>query len=407
MQTIEPYTDYKFWYQPTASQFLYNDWLPYIKLVNLFDNPEKLRPFIYPPLFFYVLIIPSFISLDLVAIPLLLSNILLPIVVYKFLNKSYTQKVAEWGFIATALCPLYLFYSGGMALNSSLVTFFFILSLYFTSIDRFNHAIIFLSISILFKQVALLMFPPILLYLTLESIKGKDKAKFLNFIKKFVQYLTIFGLVLFVGSLPWIMISPSNYIISLTAYGTFRPTLYPYFGPLYGHHNIPRFWYDFLIYLNPPYEVYYVFGFLNFSYVGLLITEVLVIIIIFYWYYKNNLDKQKFLNIILYTAFLTYLFFPRGNYKYYYSFFVPLIILWICSNYNLILLENKFKRRNWILIVGLVSIAFMLIHRNYYQLLVWGIFIYIIIQNRILNKRKNIGNFTNMTITNAQDNNHT
>ena len=175
-QTIEPYTDYKFWYQPIADQFLHKGWLPYVKLVNLVFNPQGLRPFIYPPLFFYVLIIPSFINIELVAVPLLLSNILLPVVVYKLLIKSFKQKVAEWGFIATAFCPLYLFYSGGLALNSSLMTLFFVLSIYYISINRFNIAIIMLSISILFKQVNVLLIPPILFYIILKSCSKREEV---------------------------------------------------------------------------------------------------------------------------------------------------------------------------------------------------------------------------------------
>ena len=386
-QTIEPYTDYKFWYQPIAYQFLHKDWLPYIKLVNLVFNPQGLRPFIYPPLFFYVLVIPAFLSIDLVVVPLLLSNILLPVVVYKMLIQSKNQKVAEWGFIATALCPLYLFYTGGLALNPSLMILFFVLSLYYISINRFNIAIIMFSISILFKQVNVLFIPPILIYIILKSCSEREKITIFDYIKKSLQYSILLGILLIVGSLPWVLIAPQNYITSLTAYGTFRPTLNPYFGVLYKHYNIPRFWYDFLIDLNPPYEVFYVFGFLNFSYVGLVIIEIGVIVFIIYWHFKKELSWIRFLNIILYTTFLTFLFFPRGNYKYYYTFFVPLIILWICFNFHQKILDYSSKRKRWFLIMIIISLSFMLIHRYYYQLLVWGIFIYILIQNRNIRKK--------------------
>ena len=388
-QTIEPYTDYKFWYQPIADQFLHKGWLPYVKLVNLVFNPQGLRPFIYPPLFFYVLIIPSFINIELVAVPLLLSNILLPVVVYKLLIKSFKQKVAEWGFIATAFCPLYLFYSGGLALNSSLMTLFFVLSIYYISINRFNIAIIMLSISILFKQVNVLLIPPILFYVILKSCSKREEVRIIDYIKNFLRYSLLLGILLILGSLPWVLIAPQNYISSLTAYGTFRPTLHPYFGVLYGHYNIPRYWYDFLIDLNPPYEVFYIFGFLNFTYLGLVITEIGVILLMFYWHFKKELNWIKFLNITIYTAFLTFLFFPRGNYKYYYTLFVPLIVLWICFNFGQKLLNNSSKRKQWILLIVILSIAFMLIHRYYYQLLVIGIFIYIIIQNRFISKKLN------------------
>jgi len=100
MNTVEPYTDYKYWYQGFARQFLENNWLPY---TQQFEDPSKYRNileyiisillggdtlnFIYPPFFFYSIIIPAFLSIDLVFLPLLIANLLMPFMIYKFLNK--------------------------------------------------------------------------------------------------------------------------------------------------------------------------------------------------------------------------------------------------------------------------------------------------------------------------------
>ncbi len=394
-QTIEPYSDYKIWYQTFVKQTLYEDWLPYMDILRInvpeaewyhywfIENKELFLNFIYPPFFFYILILPSFISIELVFLPLLLTNVLLPIVVYKFLSNNFTQKVAEWGFIATAVNPLYIFYSGGLALNTSLMTFFFVLSLYFISTNRFSLSIIFLAITILIKQIIIFFVPPIMIYIILKSFTDKEKASFYLYVKKFIIYFGILITILFLGSLPWILITPSNYLISILTPEIQVPTFLPPFHFPYPHYNYPIFWYDFLYSLKAPYLVFWFFGFLNFTYIGIISLEIVVISMLIYWHNKNILNWVKFLDIIIYTAFLSYLFFPRGLYKYYFSFYVPLVVLWICFHFGYRLSNNKSKRTNWILIIVLISIIFMLLPRTYYLILIWGLFFYILNQNHI------------------------
>jgi len=404
MQTIEPYTDYKAWYQPFTRQTLFKNWLPYLEIFKypikeenydawfqfwFVEQHEFLRNFIYPPLFFYVLILPSIISVDLVFLPLLLANIILPIVMYNFLAKNFEQKVAEWGFIATALCPLYLFYTGGLVLNTSLVTLFFILTIYYLSDNRYGYTILFLGITILFKQMMIFFIPPILIYIVLKST-SKEEASFFKHIKIFLRYTAILGIVLFIGSLPWIIITPVNYLRSLFALGTLEMTFYP---PLnLPNYNLPVYWFDFLHGLGAPYLVLYVFGFLNFTFIGILLLEIVITILVYNWHRKNKLNWLKFLDILVYTAFLSFLFFPRGVYKYYFPFLVPLIVLWVCYHFSDRLNTDYSKRRNWILIIVFGSIFFMLIPRLYYLLLIWVILIYIIIKNRLLGKNEIIHN---------------
>ncbi|MFW9865986.1 MAG: glycosyltransferase family 39 protein [Candidatus Thorarchaeota archaeon] len=398
-QTIEPYSDYKIWYQTFTKQTLYENWLPYINILRInvpevewyrfwfIENEELYLNFIYPPFFFYILILPSLINVELVFLPLLLTNVLLPIIIYKFLNKSFNHRVAEWGFIATAVNPLYLFYSGGLALNSSLITFFFILTLYFISTNRFGLSIVFLSTTILFKQIMILLAPPIIIYIVLKSISDKSEASFINYLKKFFHYSSTLLLLLFLGSLPWIIIAPENYISSLLTFGLQKPTFLPSFHFPYPYYNFPIFWFDFLYSFNTPYLVFWFFGFLNFTYIGVIALEIVVIYMLIYWYNQSILNWVKFIDIIIYTTFLSYLFFPRGLYKYYFSFYVPLIILWTGSHFTNKLRSETKKRTNWILIIVLISIIFMLLPRTYYLILIWGLFFYILKKNRILTKK--------------------
>ncbi|MFW9877317.1 MAG: hypothetical protein ACFFG0_29865, partial [Candidatus Thorarchaeota archaeon] len=350
------------------------------------ENKDLSLNFIYPPLFFYVLILPSFISIQVMFLPLLITNVLLPIVLYKFLSKNFDQNVAEWGFIATALNPLYLFYSGGLALNSSLITLFFILTLYYLSENRYGYAILFLGISILFKQIILFLAPPILMYIALNSVIDKKYPSINNSKKKFFFYSAILIIILFIGSIPWIFVTPLNYLFSVFAPGILPPTLFPTFHFPYPHYHYPIFWYDFLYNLKAPYIIFWIFGFLNFTYIGIIILEIVITYMVYYWHKKNILNWVKFFDIIIYSSFLSYLFFPRGLYKYYFSFHVPLIVLWICFHFGYKLSNINLKRTNWILIITLISIIFMLLPRTFYLVLIWIIFFYILKKNRILTK---------------------
>ncbi|MFW9878504.1 MAG: hypothetical protein ACFFG0_35940 [Candidatus Thorarchaeota archaeon] len=397
-QTIEPYSDYKIWYQTFGRQTLFGGWLPYMEIFDVVvteeewynfwfvENEGLFLNFIYPPLFFYILILPSFISIELMFLPLLITNVLLPIAIFKLLSKSFSQKVAEWGFIATALNPLYLFYNGGLVLNSSLITLFFILALYYLSEHRYGYTILFLGISILFKQIILFLVPPILMYISLNSDIDQKVAFLNNNKKKFLYYSVILIIILFIGSLPWILVTPGNYLFSVFAPGILPPTIFPAFHFPYPHYHYPIFWYDFLYNVKAPYIVFWVFGFLNFTYIGIIILEIIITYMVYSWHRKNILNWVKFFDIIIYSAFLCFLFFPRGLYKYYFSYYVPLIVLWICFHFGNKLSNNSVKGTNWILVIILISIIFMLLPRTIYLILIWGVFFYILKKNSILTK---------------------
>ncbi|KKM97627.1 hypothetical protein LCGC14_1166080 [marine sediment metagenome] len=374
MNTLEPYSDYKYWYQGFARQFFYDDWLPYfdyssnpdryknflLYLIDIILGNQKLS-FIYPPFFFYSIIIPAAININLVFIPLFLANILLPIVVYKFLINFASKKVAEWGFVATALSPLSIFYNGGLFFNTSYVTLFFIIALYFVSKKKFTWAIFFLSVACLFKQTIIFFFPPFLIYIVLQSTEKKSRRVYSIYFKNFLKYTGMLIGMLFLGSIPWIIITPKNYIQSLLVEQSIN------FNPDFNapEYNNPVNWYSFLINFGAPYWLIYLLGFLTFTFIGLLIIEIVAIFLLYNWDRKNKLDWIKFLDIIVYTAFISHLFFPRGVYKYYFTLHVPLIILWICFHFKEKLTDNNSIRKVWLLLF--VFISFLIL-----SLLVFG-----------------------------------
>ncbi|MFX0027874.1 MAG: hypothetical protein ACFE8B_01575 [Candidatus Hermodarchaeota archaeon] len=395
--SLEPYQDYQIWYKSFVDNFVYKDWVPYsfsfpdIELYTdwfsyLWDLFVDIRYYyyIYPPFFLYILSLPGIFHLNLIFIPLLAATNLLPIVLYKFLSNSFNKKIAEWGFLATSLCPILIFYNGGLLLNTSLVSLFFIITLYLISTQKFKAACIFLSISFLFKQIILFFILPALTYMILQSCKREENKFVFKYFKKLLLYSSIIIGTVFLGSLPWIFINPYRYFNSIFLTQSIR------FNPVFiaPHHNTPVHWYSFLIVIDSPYWFLYIVGFLTFTSIGILITEILVVVLMYYWYSNDKLNWVKFLDIIVYVAVLSHLLFPRGVYKYYFTFHVPLIILWLAYHYYEALTTNSNKNLRLLGYFVIISLAIILIPRFYYLLLIWTVLILII--RKSLNEQKKI-----------------
>jgi hypothetical protein len=394
--SLEPYQDYQIWYKSFVDNFLYEDWIPYSAFIpdvgdytdyfsflwDLFIGLSQYY-YIYTPFFLYVIALPGLINLNLIFIPLLISTNLLPIIIYKFLSVYFTKRVAEWGFLVTVFCPLLIFYNGGLLLNTSLVTLFFITTLYLVFIKKFKAACILLAITFLFKQIVMFFILPILAYMVIESSKNREGKFSIIYLKNLLLYSTIILGVIVLGSLPWIIINPTGYIkcIFVSQGFSFLPTFQiPNF-------NSPMHWYSFLLGLNLPYWLLYILGFLTFSTFGVIIVELIIIILIHKWHYQKSLDWLKLLDLIIYTAFLSHLFFPRGVYKYYFTFHVPIIILWLVFHFKDLLDENKRTRTRGFLYFIALSLLFLLIPRNFYLLFMGVIVVIMIYTNLKLNER--------------------
>lgn len=375
---LEPYLDYKYYYEIYAYEFIHGGWIPYIS-PTFYDSMPL--PYLYPPFFLYIISIPALFSVDLIFLPLFLADILLPFLIYKILITLKSQKVAEWGFLATALCPLSIFYNGGLFLNTSIVTIFFVMSLYYITIKRFRLAIAMLSISFLFKQIVLFSIFPLLLYVILQE--SENKGSILIYFKNIVVYCGILIGIIFIGSLPWILLDPLKYLTALSL-GQF-PTLNPEFkSPAL---NWPIQWYSFLISLGAPYWLLYFVGFLNFTLLGIFIVEIVSLYFIYYWNQNKTLDWLKILDLIVYIAILSHLFTSRGVYKYYFTFHVPLIVLWICFHFYESLEAKSSNRTKYLFIFITISLIVLFIYRLIYLLLIWTIFFLMLRKNLKLNKK--------------------
>jgi hypothetical protein len=293
--------------------------------------------------------------------------------IYLFLERSNGKEIARWGFLATSLCPLSIFFNGGFLFNTSLVVLCFIGSLYLVHIERYKSATLALAVAFLFKQIILFLVIPILMYIILKEVNNNE-LKFLYF-KQIGIHVGIFIGVFIIGSVPWLFIAPDNYLQALFMSQQIN------FVPEFVSRQLtwPVHWYSFLVELQAPYLILYVLGFLNFTMFGVILIQITDFCLLIYWQQKNTLNWQKFLDLVVYTAILSHLFLPRGVYKYYFTLHVPLVVLWFCFNFNSSLSSSQ---QNKLLLTFLIfCLIILLLHRLFYLLLIWVIFFIMIKQS--------------------------
>ncbi|MFX0208501.1 MAG: hypothetical protein ACFFDT_21130 [Candidatus Hodarchaeota archaeon] len=369
--SLEPYFDYKYYYRKFAEEFIRGNWFPYVSEVS----DQILDSYVYPPLFLYVISIPALLDVNLVFVPLFLADISLPIVIYRFLEYSNGQEVAQWGFFTVLFCPLSIVYNGGFLFNTSLVVLAFIISMYFINVKRFKYAVLTLSISFLLKQIILFFILPIFIYIIFKSTENGATPS--SYLKNIIVYGVILIGTIFIGSLPWILITPHRYFetVFMSQQATFNPSF------ISRELTWPVQWYSFLIDLKAPYWFLYITAFLNFTMLGVISLQVINFILLKYWHRKNSLDWYKLLDLVVYTAILSHLFLPRGVYKYYFTLHVPLIILWICFHFRFSLASSPAQQKKVFIIFFTACLALLLLHRLLYLLLIWVIFFFMLLSD--------------------------
>ncbi|MHA1862001.1 MAG: hypothetical protein ACTSVM_06915, partial [Candidatus Ranarchaeia archaeon] len=240
--SLELYQDYDYYYVHFAESFVHGIWVPYTQSVS----DAFLQAYTYPPFFLYAISIPAIISSTLVFVPILLADIMLPILVGGFLANTHGQRVARWGFTTTAFCPILILYNGGFLFNTALVLLVFVFALYLSHNKRYLSGTLFLSIALLFKQIIVFIVPPIIIYNAIKSVP--ENASYAKTIKQFILHCSIFVLMLLIGSFPWILFAPTQYIGTLLMGAS--PTLHPDF--VSRGITWPIRWYDFLVDLAMP-----------------------------------------------------------------------------------------------------------------------------------------------------------
>lgn len=198
---------------------IYHDFYGYY-VVQLADLSKGLIPYknfgySYPPLFLYALY--PFFSLGgqyAASIPILLTDAATSPLIYLLARRYTSQKISVIAGLSYALSPFFLLYEGYLWFSSQPMTFFLLLSFYLLLIEKPVYSSAALALSILFKQEIIFVLPVyLLMYAT-------------HFKKDLFKGLTVLCALIFLISLPFLIIAPTGYVASVS-YSTLAHSYIP------------------------------------------------------------------------------------------------------------------------------------------------------------------------------------
>jgi len=327
---IELYRDFEAYYLGWSKLFT-NGVFPY---------SEEYYGYAYGPLF--ILTIGSFAFLPIptwsVAIPLLLSTITSGYLILLISNRlTNNEKYSSYAMIIYYLNPFTLLYSSFAWLNSSLFTFFVVLSFYLVLVKKNYLSILVLGIATMYKQFAIIFFPIILILV----IKNDKKSGWKSNLKKFLSYSIIFFILILFISLPFLILKFQSYIMGYVNNISF--SIEYLMKPIISY-NYPVTFNSFFYLIGAPNNILFIIAFMLDYYI--LLGGCLGIIYLLYVKtssYKNVtktypnhslIEKAVFFSITLIISFQ--LFYPRGGFKYYLVLLTPFMsILFDYKNLSL------------------------------------------------------------------------
>ncbi|MHA1685507.1 MAG: hypothetical protein ACTSYD_03765 [Candidatus Heimdallarchaeaceae archaeon] len=324
---IEAYNDAAYYYEPYLTAFRFENWNPYA------GGPDALNGYAYGPMFIYGLYFFSlFVSLfnphisidklsklsvkwthigfDAFCVVLLY---LIIINLHIFNSKKIYRHIL--GFITAFVyiwIPFNLFYVDSLYLNIPQMTFFTLLSLFFFIKERYLFTSFLLAVAWLSKQMPLfLVIPWFLIIWKNKSLK-----------KSLMEFLLPFVFFTLVISIPWIFLTPHDYIWRVFGPGKAQ-TVVELSSQYNGYtvtlaHSLKFFKLDYIAELYAKINAYQIPFFL-FYLIGLLMA-----------YFNTDSISNNENEIVLYTSWmilLTHVFIARGVYKYYDAFFSPFLLL--------------------------------------------------------------------------------
>lgn len=195
------------WHPSYADLEGYQDFrLAYVPLVSNFTAgkmPYRDFHYAYPPFFIYLLTPFALFSLPswTMALPLVTFDAASVILVYLIVRRLMSSRKALMASIVFAIAPINLWYNDFLWLNPPPMTFFVLLAIYAFLSKKHEASFLSLAIATLFKQIAFILFP--ILLVTLFKKSNRKEA-----IRNALLYCT----VCFIGSLPYIITIPTHYL---------------------------------------------------------------------------------------------------------------------------------------------------------------------------------------------------
>lgn len=294
--------------------------LPWGEWVISFGERIPQNYYFMTPVFLYFLLPfghPLFPP-QLMSIPLILTDTLTIIPLYltiKELGKN--DRLAFYGALLYLFSPLNIFYLGVVWLSTGPVVFLLMWSLYFLVHQNYRAANFCFALTVMTKQITLFFLLPFYIILLL-------KFDWKTVSKRFIE----FSIVCFILSLPYILLTPIDYVLHI-----WGPQPLP---STEGITQLPRgdmtvnFQHSLLALNFDSFfgGLFYQFFVVLFNtYVLLLGSLFLVSAALVYYYRRDQLTELNICYVFCLYGLTFHTFFVRGIYKYYLPLLTPLIII--------------------------------------------------------------------------------
>ncbi|MCE7743425.1 MAG: hypothetical protein GOP50_13320 [Candidatus Heimdallarchaeota archaeon] len=358
---IEAYVDASYYYEPYLQAFRYENWNPYA------GGPGPLNGYAYGPMFIFgIYFISLIISMLFPQMPITelvplsvkwthiafdsLSVVMVYLVVI-FLKsfKKNELKRHTFGILAAAIfacMPINLIYVDSLYLNTPQMTFFTLLSLLLFMKEKYRVGAFILSVAWLTKQMSLFLLIP---WFFIVWKKKSLKSAFMDFLFPFL-------LTTILISLPWLIMTPRNYLrrvfgpgspvrifdvnTALTAANNGRTVTLAHSFLYLENEALALFYHKINLYMIP-----FVFFYL--------------LAVLFAYFNGDKIGNNESYLIILSTWILvsTHLFISRGVYKYYNAFLTPFVVISLLVFFDDILpktvqqIPKTYKRLQLLLII--------------------------------------------------------
>lgn len=322
------YGDFQSYYFSWTKAWFEQDWYPFNdwqETVTHRDDP--LYMYSYPPLFLYFLLIiwrPGMTNLW-IAIPMIVTDAACAGMVFLILKEiikgSKSNLFAFVGGIIMAFSPINIVYVGIYWLNTGPVTLFTLVALYFVIKKKWFQAFFWLAIAAMTKQNALFLTYPIFMIMVGEKVQ---QMKLKKAIFESISVGLVFVITCFFAAIPWIFITPIQVGAHMLYPGQMLMLNTTILEPTI-RKAISFSW--SLLQLGFGGIFLDIIAFLLNSMLLMIIAATAITIPIFWRSYKGKLDEIEFFEWISIYTIITHIFMPRGVYKFYSAYYMPILLI--------------------------------------------------------------------------------
>ncbi|MHA1505138.1 MAG: hypothetical protein ACTSPT_08120 [Candidatus Heimdallarchaeota archaeon] len=366
------FSDFRYYYVAWITAWYENDWYPYQWTEPFVNNP--LNSYSYPPLFLYFLISvwrPGMTEFWM-AFPMILADAACAGVVYLILKNiiknEHAGGIALFGGFLMAVAPINIIYDGLYWLNPGPVTLLTLITFYFATKSKWWQAFFWLALATMTKQNALFFTYPLFMAMLGEKIRKKSIKE--SVIESLFNAL-LFVFILILVSVPWIFISPIEYGRHMMFPGKqIEITTDVYIDPA-GNDCVSFPW--SLLALGFPDWIIKFASFGTYSMFFMILISSIISVFMMWRAYNKKSDGIEFYEWISVYMIYTHIFMPRGVYKFYTAYFVPIILIALIGSLtnlmskksllpiSLILSGVLFLGFNfWLLVIARLSVPFFL-----------------------------------------------